>query len=409
MRTVKFYTLGCKANQYDTQLIRESFIRQGFKELDDAKPANTCVINTCTVTHRADADSFNLIRKAKRENPKARIIVTGCLAELDGEEIAKIPGVSQIIKKGALLEEGRDKGITYFKGHTRAFLKIQDGCNNSCSYCKVPRVRGSSRSKPLNKIIAEATRLIENGFKELVLSGICLGAYGRDLRPKLSLVNALEALENLNGLLRLRLSSIEAGDISDGLIDKMAQSQRICPHLHIPFQSGDNEILKRMNRGYTFQDYSRLTRRIKARIPEIAITTDIMVGFPGEREGHFQNTIKLIRKIAPLKVHIFPYSSRNGTAAGNLKNRLNPAIVKERALRLKEISRDCSIDYKKRFLNKKMDVLIEERVKENRGYWEGYTGNYIKVRVKSGPNLKNRLILLQLNKIGEDYIIASPV
>jgi len=175
------------------------------------------------------------------------------------------------------------------------------------------------------------------------------------------------------------------------------------------FQSGDNEILKRMNRGYTFQDYSRLTRRIKARIPEIAITTDIMVGFPGEREGHFQNTIKLIRKIAPLKVHIFPYSSRNGTAAGNLKNRLNPAIVKERALRLKEISRDCSIDYKKRFLNKKMDVLIEERVKENRGYWEGYTGNYIKVRVKSGPNLKNRLILLQLNKIGEDYIIASPV
>ncbi len=410
MRTVKFYTLGCKANQYDTQSIRERFIQAGFKELEDSQPASVYVINTCTVTHRADSVSLNVIRKAKRENPKAKIIVTGCLAELDEDRIKKVGGISLIVKnkdKEKILATGqRDKGISYFKGHTRAFLKIQDGCNNSCSYCKVPKVRGPSRSKPLNKIIDEAARLTENGFKEIVLTGICLGAYGRDLSLKISLVNVTEALENLNGLLRIRLSSIEAGDISDELIGKMGQSQKICPHLHIPFQSGDNEILKKMNRRYAFEDYSNLIQRIKARIPEIAITTDIMVGFPRETEENFQNTIELIRQVMPLKVHIFPYSSRNGTAAGNFKNTLNPVIVKERALRLREISRDCSLIYKNRFLNKKMDVLIEDRARENKGYWEGYTGNYIKVWFKSKLSLKNKLLLLQLKKIGEDYIMA---
>jgi threonylcarbamoyladenosine tRNA methylthiotransferase MtaB len=266
----------------------------------------------------------------------------------------------------------------------------------------VPKVRGPSRSKSLNQIIDEAARLVKNGFKEIVLSGICLGAYGRDIKPKMSLVDVIEAIEKIDGLLRLRFSSIEAGDISDELIAKMSQSKKLCPHLHIPFQSGDDEILRKMNRKITFEDYLNLIRSIKLCIPEVAITTDVLVGFPQETEENFQNTIKLIAEAIPLKVHIFPYSRRGGTAAANFKGTLNPVIIKERALRLKEISRNCSFIYRAEFLNKKMDVLIEARAKENREYWEGYTGNYIKVRVKSGLNLKNKLITLRLKKISED-------
>ena len=430
MKTVKFYTLGCKINQYDTQSIRERFIQAGFKELEDNQPANIYVINTCTVTHKADSDSLNVIRKAKRENPKAGILVTGCLTELDEDKIEKVGGITLILKnkdkEKILATSQTNKGISYFKGHTRAFLKIQDGCNNFCSYCKVPKVRGPSRSKPLNQIIDEAARLVKNGFtpletigrqekdkmsltgfKEIVLCGICLGAYGRDLKPRINLVDVIEELEKIPGLLRIRLSSIEAGDISDELIDRIAKSKKLCPHLHIPFQSGDDEILKKMNRKITFEGYLNLIHRIKARIPEVGITTDVLVGFPQETEENFQNTIKLIIKVVPLKVHIFPYSPRSGTAASNFKDTLNPVIVKERILRLREISRNCSLIYRAEFLNKKMDVLIEARAKENREYWQGYAGNYIKVRVKSGLNLKNKLITLRLRKIGEDYIVAS--
>ena len=429
-RTIKFYTLGCKVNQYDTQSIRESFIRAGFKELEDSQPARFYVINTCTVTHKADRDSLNAIRKAKRENPKAEIIVTGCLAESDEGKIKKIAGISLIIKnkdKENILERQTDRGISYFRGHTRAFLKIQDGCNNSCSYCKVPGVRGKSRSKPLNQIIYEANRLVKNGFtpletierqqkdlvsltgfKEIVLCGICLGAYGRDLKPRINLVDVIEELEKIPGLSRIRLSSIEAGDIPDELIAKMSRSKKLCQHLHIPFQSGDDEILKKMNRKITFGGYLNLIRRIKSRIPEIAITTDIMVGFPQETEKNFQNTLKLIRQVLPLKVHIFPYSRREGTAAAvKFKQKLSPEIIKERVGQLKNIAQDCAFRYKKQFLNKDMEVLIEGRRKDNPGFWKGHTCNYMDILVKSNQNLKNQIILTKLKSIFKDSVLAE--
>jgi threonylcarbamoyladenosine tRNA methylthiotransferase MtaB len=409
MKTVKFCTLGCKVNQYDTQSIRERFIKAGFKELEDSQPANVYVINTCTVTHRADADSLSLIRKTKRENPKAKIIVTGCLAELDEDRIKKQHGVSLIVKnkdkENILATSQTDKGISFFKGHTRAFLKIQDGCNNRCSYCKVPLARGPSRSKALSEIIMEAARLVKSGFKEIVLAGICLGAYGRDLTQKIALVDVIKALENIDGLLRVRLSSIEATDISHELIDKLSYSKKLCRHLHIPIQSGDDAILKKMNRPYNSKDYINLIQRIKMKIPRIAITTDCLVGFPGETEYNFQNTLKLVQEILPLKVHIFPYSPRCGTAAGSLKE-LSPVIIKDRILRLKDASSNCSLDFKEKFLNKIMDVLIEASAKE-RGYWEGYTGNYIRTRVKSGFNLKNKLMPLRLRGIFKNIVLAD--
>ncbi len=214
-------------------------------------------------------------------------------------------------------------------------------------------------------------------------------------------------MEKIDGLVRIRLSSIEAGDISDELIHKMMRSQKLCRHLHIPFQSGDDEILKKMNRRYTFEGYLNLIHRIKAFIPEVAITTDVMVGFPSETEENFQNTIKLIMEVIPLRVHIFPYSLRYGTVASNFKDTLNPIIIKERILRLKNISDNCSLIYKKKFLNKNMSVLIEDRSKENKGYWEGYTGNYIRVHVKSKLDLKNKLIPLQLKNIVKDSVLAD--
>jgi len=425
MGTIKFYTLGCKVNQYETQLIREQFIQAGFKELGDGQPADLYIINTCTVTHRADSASLNFIRRAKRENPKAKIIVTGCLAELDADKIKNACALSLIVKNKDKANICKDlssfnspthevtnsqtiNGISYFKGRTRAFLKIQDGCDNFCSYCKVPLVRGRSRSKPVDEIVEEAKNLVKNGFKEIVLCGICLGAYGKDLNHQISLVDVIGALEKLAGLLRIRLSSIEAADVSDGLIDKMAESKNLCRHLHIPIQSGDGEILKKMNRRYCRDDYLNLIQRIKSLIPEIAITTDVLVGFPTETENNFQNTVGLIEEILPLKVHIFPYSRREGTpAASSFKDEISPIIIKERIQRLKNLSHSCATLYKKEFLNKDMDVLIEERLKDNPDFWEGYTDNYIRVLVKSSHNLKNQLINVSLKKIVKDSVLAD--
>jgi len=419
MTKVKFITLGCKVNQYDTQSMREEFGRCGFKEINNGGKADIYVINTCTVTANADRKSRNFINYAFRRNPKARIIVTGCYAELDKDEIAAIPGVTHIIinkDKDRIVEilnkhiesnESRQTGISNFSGHTRAFIKIQDGCDNFCSYCKVPMVRGVSRSRPLEDIIQEAKKLAGNSFKEIVLCGICLGSYGKDLRSNKNLIDVIEALEKIEGLLRIRLSSIEAGDISGGLIKKMARSKKLCQHLHIPIQSGDDEILKKMNRSYTRDGYSKLIKKIKKSIPQIAITTDVLVGFPGESEDNFQNTVNLVKEIMPLRVHIFPYSRRPGTLASNFNDRVSPLVIKERISLLTSISNKFALAYKKQFLNKERDVLIENRSKRNAGYWEGHTDNYIKVWVRSAKELKNNFIRVKLKKINKNYIEAE--
>ena len=428
MQTVKFITLGCKVNQYDTQVIREQFCNAGFAETDDHLPADVYVINTCTVTHRADADSLNLIRRAKRENPYAKIIVTGCLTELDEEKIEKADGKSLIVKnknKSDLLRHFFSvshqsanppirqhksptslTGISSFKGHTRAFLKIQDGCDYFCSYCKVPLVRGRSRSRPLKEVVAEARNLVKNGFKEIVLCGICLGAYGKDLDPQNNLIDVIDALEKIEGLLRIRLSSIEAGDVSQALIDKMVESRKLCRHLHIPLQSGNNRVLKKMNRNYTAGVYLNLIRKIKEKLPLFALTTDVLIGFPGESDSDFEDTLGLIKDILPLRVHIFPYSPRIGAAASNFKDQVKSAVIKERILRLVNITDACAFTYKKQFLNSTMDVLIEGRLKKDPNFCWGYTDTYLKVMVKSDFDLSNQFIPLKLKEIAQDHILA---
>ena len=417
-RTIKFYTLGCKANQYDTQCIREDFLGSGFKEQDEGKKAEIYVINTCTVTHRADSGSLNLVRRAKRENPKAAIVVTGCLAELDRDKIALvdrnilIAGNNQKRRIVALFRKypvsGNGKGISYFKGHTRAFLKIQDGCNNACSYCKVPLVRGASVSRPLAEIIDEAKRLAENDYKEIVLTGICLGSWGKDLEPRVGLTEVIKRLEGVRGIARIRLSSIELQDVSEELIKHMAASDKLCRHLHIPLQSGDDSILKKMHRRYTRAEYLAKIKNIKRRIPGIAITTDVLVGFPGESEKNFLNTAGVIKEIQPLKVHLFPYSKREHTfAALRFKEGAQPLVMKQRCGFLRGVSEKCAREFKKRFLDKKTSVLIEGRCRFYAGFWEGHTGNYIKVLLKSRRDLKDTLVVARLKKIEADSVVAE--
>jgi threonylcarbamoyladenosine tRNA methylthiotransferase MtaB len=412
----KLYTLGCKVNQYETQEIRERFLEAGFKEASKNNTADIYIVNTCTVTQKADRESLYHIHRSHRENPQARIIVTGCLAELDSSRIRREPGVSFVIKNkdknkivSKILQKPVDgsSGISNFAGHTRAFLKIQDGCNNFCSYCKVPLVRGISRSKALPGIIEEARRLVSNGYREIVLTGICLGSYGQDLKARSSLVRVIDELEKIEGLLRIRLSSIEAKDVSDALILKMAASKKLCRHMHIPIQSGDDEILSRMHRKYTRQDYIRLITKIKKAVPRIAITTDVLVGFPGEEEHHFRSTLDLVEKITPLRTHIFSYSARPGTQACSLKGSVPLDIVKDRLMRIKKTADNCAMKFQKRFLNRILPVLIESPVKGCPGYWEGYTDNYIKIRCRSSKSLKNKLISLLSAKVQGEIIFAT--
>jgi threonylcarbamoyladenosine tRNA methylthiotransferase MtaB len=377
---------------------------RGFFEVKNNEKADTYLINTCTVTSSADQKSRALIRNSIRENPKAKIIITGCMVKYDRDFLAGIKGVSLIISKSFFSE-----GITDFKGHTRAFLKVQDGCNNFCSYCKVPLVRGRSRSRPLNEVIKEGELLAAKGFKELVLTGICLGSYGKDIGKGTDLVKMITELEKIKGLFRIRLSSIEAGDVTDALINKLAQSDKLCPHLHIPIQSGDDEILKKMKRRYTRKFYLALISKLKRKVPDLSITTDCLLGFPQENEKNFRSTLTLIKKIVPLKTHIFPYSARKGTSAYRFKGENSQSIIQERCQRLKDVCDKAALSYKKFFLNRNVSVLIEGRVKHSLNSWQGYTDNYLRVFVDSKVNLKNKIVSLRLKEIKDDFIIGKMV
>ena len=400
--TIKFFTLGCKANQYDTQSIRERFLSKGFQEADNGKQPDYFLINTCTVTSGADQKSRNIIRRCIQANPKAKVIVTGCLVEKDWQLLADIKGIGLVIKKSFFPE-----GISSFSEHTRAFLKIQDGCSNFCTYCKVALVRGRQRSKKPEEVLKEAKKLVSCGYQEIVLTGICLGAYGRDLSPKKDLVDIIERLEQIKGLSRLRLSSIEAGDVTPKLIKCLRRSKKLCRHLHIPIQSGDNYILKRMNRKYSSQKYQNLIAKIKQDIPQVSITTDCLVGFPGETEENFQNTLNLVNEIMPLKVHVFPYSSRPGTKAAKFSDLVNPNIINARCSKLEKAAAASREKFMCQFIAQKASVLIEGNSKNNPGYLEGLTDNYFKVSLPFKPELKNKIAQVKLKGIVEDGFIGE--
>jgi len=404
MTSFHIKTLGCKVNQYESQLIRENFLRQGYVEAEDLDNADICVVNTCTVTSTSDSKSYRLINRGIKKDKC--VVMTGCLAEDKDLDLSRLKGVKYIIKNKdkyripEIIEPSAvslqpSAKISGLRGHTRVFVKIQDGCNNRCSYCKVRVVRGRSRSRPFKEIISECKGLIKSGTKEIVLTGICLGAYGRDISKDMDLSKLIAELCKIKGEWRLRLSSIEPKHVTTGLIAQLKKQKKLCRHLHIPFQSGDDHILKRMCRPYKRKDYLDIVNRLRAIDPDIAISTDMMVGFSGETEQMFQNTVAFINVVMPMRVHIFPFSRRKGTPAYDLKDNIDILVKRDRERRLAGITKKLSHEFANKFIGKDVEVLVESK-KTKDGLLQGYTDRYIKVYIEGQDRLKGKLITHRL-------------
>ncbi|MFH1995679.1 MAG: tRNA (N(6)-L-threonylcarbamoyladenosine(37)-C(2))-methylthiotransferase MtaB [Candidatus Omnitrophota bacterium] len=426
--TKKYFikTLGCKVNQYESQAMRESLERAGYRESESGDDADIYVVNTCTVTGQADSESRQFVRRFHNKNEHAEIVVAGCCVETepDAAAFSTLPGVSRLVKNSEkwriadLIENDGAPGvprrvpyteptISDFKGRTRAFIKIQDGCSQRCSYCRVALVRGPLKSKPVGIIREEARRLADKGFKELVLSGICLGAWGAEERKKEGIIEALRALEKVNGEFRIRLSSIEPKHVTGELLSYIAATRRVCSHLHIPLQSGDDSVLKRMNRAYTAGEYCSLIARVKAAIPDISVTTDVIVGFPGETDQNFENSVRVLKKILPVRVHVFPYSPRVGTAAFGYDGALDGTVVKARTSKMRAAALGMSYLSREKFLNRRLRVLVETTREKESGMLEGYSDNYVKIQFKGPDKLMGTIVPLEIEHLTLDKSIGS--
>lgn len=401
-------TLGCKVNQYDTDAVVTQFLDAGYTVVDFHEAADVYLINTCTVTNLGDRKSRQMIRRANKRNPQAKVVVMGCLAQTTPEEVAALPGVTLVVGtngRGRIVEEiealewGDQRSLVEdifrvtdfedmpsldFAGRTRATLKIQDGCNQFCTYCRVPFARGPSRSRTRRSVLEQAERIVALGYKEIVLTGIHLGLYGQDLHPPLSLAQISRDIAETPGLLRLRISSVDPHEITDELIDLVDQHPVVCRHMHIPLQSGSNDILKRMKRNYSQDDFRQIVHKLRHRIPDIAITTDIMVGFPGETDEDFQTTLDFAKEMAFSKIHVFQYSRRAGTAASRFPQQIPAGVKESRSRRLIEVGDTLAQSFHSSFAGKHAEVLVEQVVY---GQAIGHADNYLKVSFSAGDKL----------------------
>ncbi|KUK12144.1 MAG: MiaB-like tRNA modifying enzyme [Moorella sp. 60_41] len=414
--------LGCKVNQNELEALKGLFRSAGYQVVPFEEPADVYVVHTCTVTHLSDRKSRQMIRRAVRNNPEAVVAVTGCYAQVAPEEIMGIPGVDVIVgtrdraRLVELVEEARrtgkvvnavrqpEKGEAFEElpvtqvSRARAFLKIQEGCEEYCTYCIVPYARGPLRSRAPQRVVEEVQRLVAAGYQEIVLTGVHTGAYGRDLPGGVDLDYLLRQLLQVPGLGRLRLSSIDPLDFTPGLIRTLTEREGICPHFHIPLQSGDDFILRRMGRKYTAAQYLELLDRIRERRPRAAITTDIIVGFPGEKEEHFRRTLEVVQRAAFARLHAFPYSPREGTPAASMPDQVPAEVKKERMARLLDLGKSLEEAYAGDFLGETLDVLVEEQVQGEEDLWEGHTGNYLVVRFRSPGDWTGRLVPVVLEE-----------
>jgi threonylcarbamoyladenosine tRNA methylthiotransferase MtaB len=431
----KFFiqTLGCRCNQADSAAIREGLRHYSLIECNDASIADLIVVNTCTVTHRSDQQARQAIRSLNRKNPKAKIVVTGCYAERDPETLAAIPGVAWIIGNAArdrlpeiIQNRGQNLSVRIIRtpldtikecpvlpmgqtgGKTRPLVKLQDGCDARCSYCIVPKVRGPGRSARPEEILTEIRSLIDQGFQEIVLTGVHLGTYGRKLENRIRLCDLLQQIVAIEGLGRIRLSSIEPMLFDRAIVRLTAGSSAIAHHFHIPLQSGSDRILSRMRRPYKTSRFRSLIQYIHEEIPDAGIGTDVLIGFPGESDRDFTETRDLLQALPLAYLHVFPYSPREGTEAYTFSGRIPPATVKKRKEVLLEISRDKSLAFRRQFIGCTLPAITLSKEEEH-GIFMVLTGNYIHAKVPAHNVSPNRLVEIRIEEVRSDSTLARIV
>lgn len=430
MSTVAFHTLGCKVNHYETEGIWRMFMDNGYERVDFDHDADVYVINTCTVTNTGDKKSRQVIRRAIRKNPEAIVCVTGCYAQTSPGEIMEIPGVDIVLgtqdrkKMLGYIEEHQKtrepiNGVTNimknrvfeemdvpeFTDRTRASLKIQEGCNNFCTFCIIPWSRGLLRSRDPENVVLQAQKLVDAGYKEIVLTGIHTAGYGEDMNNYnfAMLLNDLET--KVDGLKRIRISSIEASQITDEVIEALDKSERIVRHLHIPLQSGSDTVLTRMRRKYSCEFYKEKVNKIRKALPDLAITSDVIVGFPGETDEEFMETYNFIREIGYSELHVFPFSRRTGTPAARMKDQVDEQIKNDRVQKLIELSDQLAKEYASHFENEVLEVIPEERILDENHpeVLVGYTDNYMKVKFEGTPDMIGKIVRVKITKSGYPY------
>ncbi len=421
MSTVAFHTLGCKVNHYETEAIWQLFKDANYERVEFETNADVFVINTCTVTNTGDKKSRQIIRRAIRQNPDAVVCVTGCYAQTSSAEIMEIPGVDIVVgtqDRHKLLDyiqqfqEERqpingvgnimknrtyeELEVPYFTDRTRASLKIQEGCNNFCTFCIIPWARGLMRSRDPEKVVEQATQLVNSGYKEIVLTGIHTGGYGQDLK-NYNLAQLLRDLDTIEGLERIRISSIEASQLTDEVIDVIGNSNKVVRHLHIPLQSGSDDVLKRMRRKYTMAHFSERLTKLHQALPDLAVTSDVIVGFPGESEEEFQETYDFIVNHHFSELHVFPYSPRIGTPAARMDNQIDEKTKNVRVHKLISLSNQLAKEYASKFEDEVLEVIPEEMGEEPHTL-VGYADNYMKVRFEGDDSLIGQIVKVKIVK-----------
>ncbi|MFC1809030.1 tRNA (N(6)-L-threonylcarbamoyladenosine(37)-C(2))-methylthiotransferase MtaB [Candidatus Omnitrophota bacterium] len=436
MKKVCNKVYGCKVNQYETQAVAESLEQEGYALTHDVKDADYVVINTCTVTHQSDRELEYYVRKVRRDNNNAKVFLLGCYVDHYSDKLSWMEGVDGVLKNDEKFsiakalkrfdnegcfnfssdtKEGQKdffgKGISYFKEHSRAFIKIQDGCNRVCSYCIVRIIRGKSRSRAYENIIEEVKRIVLSGYEEVVLTGVQLGAYGKDFQNPSNLAALLREISRIPEVKRIRLSSIEPMDIDDDLIECLRTNEKVCNHLHISLQSGDDTILFKMKRGYKRDDFIRLIRRLEREIEDFVYSTDIIVGFPGETEEAFQNTISLIREIPPMKIHVFPYSEREGTLAVTYDNKVPQDVKKARVRELLRISDESFRSIAERNIGNIVSVLVEKISEGSDKRFEvtGKSITYLPVKGYFEHKPFETIVPLKITQLNDSMLIGEPV
>jgi threonylcarbamoyladenosine tRNA methylthiotransferase MtaB len=410
-RKVALFTVGCKLNQYETEWMGESLEKAGFKRVGFSEQADLYIINTCTVTAQSDYSSRQAIYRAFRRSPGSKIAVVGCYSEIEPDLLNKLPGVSLVLgndeknrigevilerlySETSVINEQKNRVAGRFK-HTRALVKIQDGCNESCAYCIVPKARGKERSRDANEIIQEIKGLRDEGFKEAVLTGVHIGKYSQ---KGMNLTSLLRKILDETRVERIRLSSIEPKELDKDLVRLLVEEKRVCRHLHLPLQAGSNEILKKMRRNYTAEEYGDLVQEMSDRIEGVTIGADVMVGFPGESGEDFEKTCEFVLS-APLSyLHVFSYSDRKGTSASNMKDKLPPQVIHKRSETLRQIGKEKWEKHLERFTGKMMEILAEGTRDKKTDRLIGLTGNYIRTLVEGDDSLRNKILEVKVVK-----------